>query len=175
MNAQQNHLDLRVENIQYFPEQRCPLCSAPAATSKRGDWYVSYKDYFGSALGNWETYIGYVYFACECEHKPGRGMRVARRGDALIPLNFSDREKAQSVGLDLDVLNAHEAAQAVDFLLKNADPMRTAEHDELRRMLFEVASGKVGPDEAHRRIQSWVFDAASQDHEAQISPQLQTV
>src|SRR5258706_376648 len=95
MNAQQNHLDLRVENIQYFPEQRCPLCSAPAATSKRGDWYVSYKDYFGSALGNWETYIGYVYFACECEHKPGRGMRVARRGDALIPLNFSDREMAQ--------------------------------------------------------------------------------
>src|SRR3972149_8947083 len=136
MNAQQNHLGLRVENIQYFPEQRCPLCNAPAATDKRGNWYIPYKDYFGTALRNWELYIGYVYFACECNHKPGPGMRVARLGDAIIPLEYSDREKARSVGLDLDVLNAHETAQAVDFLAKNADPTRTAAYDDLRLMLF---------------------------------------
>ena len=68
-----------------------------------------------------------------------------------------------------------ETAQAVDFLAKNADPVRTAEHDELRLMLFEVASGRIGPDEAHRRIQSWVFEVASQSQEAQIPNQLQTV
>ncbi len=175
MNAQQTHLDHQVESIQYFPEQRCPLCAAPASTDKRGNWYVPYKDYFGSALGNWELYIGYVYFSCQCEHKPGPGMRVARLGDALIPLVFSEREKARSIGLDLDVLNAHEVAQAVDFLLENANPTRTAQHDELRRMLFEVASGKVGPDEAHRCIQSWVFDAASQSQEVDLSNQSQNV
>ncbi|MBL8080458.1 MAG: hypothetical protein JNM55_20980 [Anaerolineales bacterium] len=165
MNVQQCRPELRVEQIQYFPEQRCPLCAAPASTDKRGNWYVSYTDFFGSALRNWETYIGYVFFTCHCDHKPGPGMRVARVGDALIPLHFSDRERARSVGLDHDVMNAHEVAQAVDFLVKNADPMCTAQHDELRCMLFEVASGKVGPDQAHHRIQSWVFDAAAQGQE----------
>jgi hypothetical protein len=169
MNTQQNFPDLRVENIQYFPEQCCPLCGASATTDKRGNSYVRYSDYFGSALRNWEAYIGYVYFPCQCEHQPGPGMRVARVGDALIPLHFSDKERAKSIGLDQDVLNAHETAQAVDFLVKNADPMCTAQHDELRCMLFEVASGKVGPDEAHLRIQNWVFDAAFQEQTKNIS------
>jgi hypothetical protein len=163
MNTQQNHLDLCVENIQYFPEQRCPLCGMPATTDRRGNWYVPYTDLFGSALRNWQSYFGYVYFPCGCEHQPGPGMRVARVGDALIPLHFSGKEKARSIGLDQDILNAHEVALAVDFLVKNADPAHTSQHDELRCMLFEVASGQIGPEEAHLRIQNWVFEAAAQN------------
>ncbi|MBM3126253.1 MAG: DUF3243 domain-containing protein [Chloroflexi bacterium] len=175
MNAEQNSPDLQIGDIQYFPDHRCPDCNAPAARDRRGNWYVPYTDFFGSALRNWESYIGYIYFACECDHepKPGPGMRVARLGDAMIPLKYSGRKQARSIGLDLDVLNAQEAARAVDFLAKHADPSRTVQYDELRLMLFKVASGRVGPDEAHRRIQSWVFDAASQDQEVSI-PKLQT-
>jgi len=173
MNASPNHLGLRVEDIQYFPEQRCPLCGAPATTDERGNWYVTYQDFFGSALRNWETYFGYVRFACDCDHKPGPGVRVARLGDALIPLAFSGREEAGSLGLDVDVLNARQVAQAVDFLAKYADPARTATHDELRLMLFEVASGALSPDQAHRLIQTWLFDAAAQNQEVHISNQLQ--
>jgi hypothetical protein len=169
MKHQQTQPDLRVEDIQYFPDHRCPLCGAPAATDLRGEWYAPYKDYFGTALRGWETYFGYVWFACNCDHKPGPGIRVARLGDAMIPLAFSGREEAKSVGLDLDVLNARQVAQAVDFLAKHADLRRTAECDELRLMLFDVASGALSPDEAHRRIQTWVFDAASQNREVHLS------
>ncbi len=173
MNGQQIRLDLQVEKIQYFPDHHCPLCGASASTDRRGNWFVPYTDYFGSALRNWEKYIGYVYFACGCEHEPGPGMRVARLGDALIPLIYSDREKARSLRLDHDVLNAREVALAVDFLLKNADPVHIAEYDELRCMLLEVASGRVGPEEAHLRIQSWMFDTAAS--QGQITEELQSV
>ena len=173
MNASQKSLDLSVEAIQYFPEHRCPRCGAPATYNARGRWYVPYQDYFGSALKGWEPYFGYVYFACACAHQPGPGLRVARLGDALIPLGFSGRVTARSVGLELDVLNAQEVAQAVDFLAKHADPSRTAAHDELQRMLFEVASGALGPEEAHQRIQAWVFAASAVESEVPISSQLQ--
>jgi hypothetical protein len=173
MNESQKPLDLSVEAIQYFPSHRCPRCDAPASSNVRGHWYIPYRDYFGSALKAWESYFGYVYFACDCAHQPGSGMRVARVGDALIPLEFSGRAQAHAVGWDLDVLNAHETAQAVDFLIKHADPARTAAHDELQRLLFEVASGALGPEQAHQRIQAWVFAASAVESEVSVSNQLQ--
>jgi hypothetical protein len=173
MNEQQNALDLRVEAIQYFPKHRCPSCSALATTDERGSWYIPFQDLFGSALKGWEPYFGYVRFSCACAHKPGPGLRVARLGDALIPLAFEDYRAARQMGLDADVFNARRVAQAVGFLAQNADPSRTAGQDALRLTLIAVASGAVGPDEAYGRIGAWISGGPIGDLQAEIPTEMQ--
>jgi hypothetical protein len=93
----QNILDLRVEAIQYIPEQRCPKCGAPPTVNNHGQWYVPYQDFCGTALANWQDYFGYVYFACQCHchNLPTPGAwRVARLGDTIIPLEFPNSNLA---------------------------------------------------------------------------------
>ncbi len=39
-----NRLALRVEDIQYLPEHRCPQCQAPAMTTLEGEWIKPFQE-----------------------------------------------------------------------------------------------------------------------------------
>lgn len=143
--------DPRPAEIGYFPCLACPQCGAAQVPDERGRLFIPFQDLFGSALQCWEGYFGYVRFACACPQQPGPGMRVARLGDALLPLPFV---AGSQEGLPGDVLNARRVARAVNFLSRHADPARLAPPDALREVLIALATGGLGVEQAEARIRA---------------------
>jgi hypothetical protein len=84
---------------------------------------------------------------------------VACLGDVLFPVDFAGFCEAGEIGLDPDVLNAHRAAQSVNFMSCCVDRARIAGVDPIMKMILGVTSGAVGLDEAHRCINGWLTGA----------------
>lgn len=105
-----------IESIQYLPNHRCPLCAAPGIQTLYGI-FLPYQELFGGSLARVQDHFGYVWFACACPHKPGPGLRVARWGDAILPLAFvGDRQGEQLDG----EINAGRVEAAIQFLTVHA-------------------------------------------------------
>ena len=151
---QQNQLELRATDIQYIPYHRCPKCGARARTTETGEWIRPYQDWFRTALSSWLDHLGYVYFQCDCQHHKQfkSAMRIARLGDAIIPVHFDDGALARQFRDEPAVINADRVRQAVDFLAKNANPAFTVGNDWLAHELYALAAGGISPEEVKREI-----------------------
>ncbi len=149
MNTLQNPPELRIADIQYLPHHCCPTCMTPARTTENGVWFTPYQDWFGSPLRYWQDHLGYVYFRCSCQHHPElpEGLRVARLGDAILPVHFVPWNAP---------LNAQRIQQAVQFLAANADPAFTAGSDWLAHTLYALAAGGLSPAAARRQLEMWL-------------------
>ena len=163
MDARQKQLkypELRVEDIQYLPDHRCPQCNAPARTTESGAWIRPYEDWFGTALRYWQDHLGYVYFQCNCQHHPEFrwGLRVARLGDAILPIHFADVKEAYSLGMEPAALNAERTRHAVSFLAAHADPGRSAGTDWLAHTLYALAAGGTSPERVRKELHAWIED-----------------
>lgn len=154
----QKHPPMRVEDIQYLPHHRCPRCGAPARTTEDGSWIAPYQDWFGGTLRFWQDHLGYVYFRCDCQHHPEfrRALRVARLGDAILPVRFVDAATVAQAGQTPPEANADLTRQAVSFLAAHADPARTAGSDWLAHTLYALAAGGISPERVRRQLQGWV-------------------
>ena len=137
---QDNQLQMQVADIQYIPYHHCPQCGALPRTTETGAWVRPYQDWFGTALSGWLDHLGYVYFQCCCTHHPQfhSALRVARMGNAIVPIHFDDGE------------------QAVTFLVQYADPAFTEGNDWLLQELCSLAAGGISPKTARRELQQWI-------------------
>jgi hypothetical protein len=157
MLLQNNLLHLQVTDIQYIPYHRCPQCGALPRTIETGAWIRPYQDWFHTALSGWVDHLGYVYFQCNCRHHPQfqGALRVARLGDAILPVHFDDGSLARQVGWEVATLNAERVRQAVTFLAQYADPTFTLGSDWLLQILYSLTSGGINPEEAKIEILRW--------------------
>lgn len=158
---QLSQLDLRVEQIMVLPHgQRCPACGAPGVPTQSGEWFIPFIDFYDSQLQTWVGHLGYLRFACgrRC-HRHG-GLRVARLGDAVVPVPFVDWPEARAAGARPDEINAGRVASAVAFLVVQADPQAIAGEDLLAHILYAVAAGRLGPALARKRIRQHLASEA---------------
>lgn len=149
----------QVADIQYLPHHRCPKCGALPMTTKDGQWFKPFQDWFHTALSNWLDHLGYVSFQCDCVHHPEfryGSLRVARLGDAILPIEFDDGTLVRQAGLEPAWINANRVSQAVAFLAQHADPERTSGSDFLAYTLYAVSAGMIGPDLAARQVREWL-------------------
>ncbi len=156
MNRQlqeQNHLALLASDIQYLPNHVCPKCGAAAETDRVGQWLTPYQDWYHTTLSSWIRNLGYVHFQCDCF---SGSLRVARLGDAIIPIEFDNGSLAKRLGMDTAWINADRMRQAVSFLARYTDPEFTSGSDKLAHILYAFAAGAFSPDEARIRIEQWL-------------------
>ena len=148
----------QVAEIQYLPHHHCPLCGAIGRTTASGAWYQPYQDYFASELRYWQDHLGYIYFHCECQLQPNiqSGLRVARLGDAILPVPFVDSRVARNLGQRPDRINADRIRQAVSFLAAEADPKYTSGSDWLMQTLVALLTGGLSPQAARGELQGWI-------------------
>ena len=161
MAAQIEPPDFRIEEIQYLPDHRCPQCGAPPRTTETGAWLRPYEDWFGTPLRYWQDHLAYVYFRCDCQHHAGlqAALRVARLGEAILPVPFLDACQAARQGLHPAWANAEITKQAVAFLAAHADPVRSNGSEWLAHTLAALAAGGLSPEAARREIQAWAAQA----------------
>lgn len=172
-DAKLSQLDLRVEQIMVLPNgQRCPECAAPGVPTQRGEWFIPFIDFYDSHLQAWVGHLGYLRFACGRRCHQHGGLRVARLGDAVLPVPFVGWHEAKAVGCRPDEINAGRVACTVAFLQQHADPEVIAGEDVLAHILHAVAAGRLGPALARERIRQLLEDApvqlsAALDHQSQ--------
>jgi len=153
-------LDLRADQIGYIPGMLCPNCSA-GLIAKEGLLYRPFQALTGPTQ-EYDRYFGYLSFDCACplnmsqEDNPAlRGtLRVARLGDAVIPIDFVTLRDAtlSKYGMTAREVNAARLQQAVRYLAAHADRDRLAGSDTLKMVLYAVAGGS-SPDAAYEVIQ----------------------
>ena len=175
VDSKLRQLELRVEQIMVLPDgQRCPECGAPGVPTQLGEWFIPFIDFYNSHLQTWVGHIGYLPFACGRRCHQYGALRVARLGDAVVPVPFVGWPEAKTVGCRPDEINAARVACAVDFLDKNADPAAIAGEDGLAHILYAVAAGRLGPALARERIRLLLEDmpmklSATLDHQSQTA------
>lgn len=153
-------LVLRADQIGYLPGLRCSNCGA-GLIAKDGQLYRPFQALAGPAQ-EYDRCFGYLSFDCTCplnisqEGNPAlRGtLRVARLGDAVLPLDFvtSGDAPLSKYGMTAREVNAARLQQAVRYLAANADPARLAGSDTLKMVIYAVAGGS-SPDAAYEMIQ----------------------
>lgn len=141
MATPMNDTRFNPRQIQYLPRHRCPKCGARPVIMSTGGWFQPYQDWFNTVLGNWQAYLGYVRFQCNCQHHPEfRGvLRVVRLGDAILPVHFADLAAAREIGLEPAQINAQRTRQALAFLAAHADPAYTQGTDWPAQRLSALA------------------------------------
>jgi hypothetical protein len=154
-------LDLSIDQIGYLPDMRCPTCGA-RLIAKDGQLYRPFQALIGPAQ-EYDRCFGYLAFDCTCplnlsqEDTPSLGgtLRVARLGDAVIPIDFvtigdTTLSKYRTTAREV---NAARLLQAVRFLAAHADLERLAGSDTLKMVIYAVAGG-ASPDAAYEVIQN---------------------
>jgi hypothetical protein len=173
-------LDLRAEQIDYLPGMRCPNCGA-GLIAKEGLLYRPFQALTGPAQ-EYDRCFGYLSFDCTCplninreEPSATRGsLRVARLGDAVLPLDFVTfrDEPLSKYGISAREVNAARLQQAVRYLASHADPARLAGSDTLKMLLYAVAGG-ASPDAAYEKIQQMLSDKATGPYISPLYPERQ--
>lgn len=156
-----NGTDTRLDAIQHMPRHRCPICGAAGISAPNGSWYSPWVA-LGSgpcALDAWSDHIGYVRFACGRNCHPPGSLRVARLGDAILPVDFVSRTEAAAIDLPADQTNAKRVRAAVAYLAAHTGPEHYSE-DPLVHVVYALAAGSIGPEKALRRIRGLRFEQA---------------
>jgi hypothetical protein len=161
-------LDLSTAQIGYLPKVACPSCGA-ALIADKGQIYTPYRALPGSWVNEYDSYFGYLQFDCECHlnmsspSNPALAgtLRVARLGDAVIPLDFLGPYSGAlaQYGIGARQVNTARTGQAVRFLCAHADPVYLAGTDALKMIIFEVAGGK-SPEAAYEVIKSMILNGS---------------
>lgn len=143
--------------ILYFPTHVCPVCGAKATTHKGGELFQQFLDIYGNNM-EWDPYFGYLKFDCSCHlnmssetdpHLAGE-MRVARVGDAMLPVEFVSMYSANLAAWDRSAAEVNQARvrQAVQFLAANADQQVLTGSDALKVSVYAVSAGQ-SPEKAY--------------------------
>jgi hypothetical protein len=161
-------LNLSATRIGYLPDLVCPTCGA-ALIAKQGRIYTPYPALPGSWTQEYDRYFGYLRFDCACHLNMSSpsdpalagSLRVARLGDAVIPLDFvgASSEALARYGISAMEVNTSRTQEAIRFLCSHADPNRTAGADTLKLVIYEVAGGK-SPEAAYEIIKSMILNGS---------------
>lgn len=161
-------LAFSASQILHFPTQVCPQCGAKPVTLASGDLYKPFRNIFGTSM-EYDPYFGYVRFDCSCHlnmssetdpHLAGE-MRVARVGDALLPVSFVSLYSAELAtwGKPAAEVNQARVRQAVQFLAANADQQALTGSDALKALVYAVSAGQ-SPEKAYEALKAIILGGA---------------
>ena len=176
-------LALRASQILYFPAHVCPQCGAKAVTHPGGELYQPFRNMFGSGM-EYDPYFGYVRFDCSCHlnmssetdpHLAGE-MRVARVGDAMLPVCFVGMYSADLAtwGLHAAEVNNARVRQAVQFLAANADQRALTGSDTLKALVYAVSAGQ-SPERAYEALKAMILGGAPVWQPIQLPAEIEVV
>jgi hypothetical protein len=157
---------LRANQILFFPTHVCPQCGAKPVTFSGGSLYEPFRNISGTAM-EYDPYFGYVRFDCHChlnlssETDPylGGSLRVARVGDAMLPVRFVSMysTKLSIWGMHAAEVNDARVRQAVQFLVANADPQALTGCDNLKALVYAIFAGQ-SPESAYETLKAMILD-----------------
>jgi len=158
-------LSFRADQILYFPTLVCPLCGANLVTLVGGALYEPFRAIFGAGL-EYDPYFGYVRFDCSCHLNMSSktdpylagSLRVARLGDALLPVSFVSMYSADLAkwGMHAAAVNNERVRQAVQFLAANADQKALTGTDPLKALVYAVFAGR-SPESAYQVLKAMIL------------------
>ena len=161
-------LTFRANQILYFPTLVCPLCTEKPITLVGGALYEPFRAMFGAGM-DYDPYFGYVRFDCSChlnmssETDPSLAgsLRVARLGDALMPVSFVSMYSADLAtwGMHAAAVNNERVRHAVQFLAANADQQALTGSDTLKELVYAVSAGR-SPDSAYQALKAMILVGA---------------
>jgi hypothetical protein len=161
-------LALSASQILYFPTHVCLKCGATSITLAGGDLYEPFCNLFGADM-EYDPYFGYVRFDCACHlnmsseqdpHLAG-SLRVARVGDALLPVSFVSRYSVELAtwGMHAAQVNNARVHQAVQFLAAYAIRQAMTASDPLKALVYAVSAGQ-SPERAYLALQGMILGRA---------------
>jgi hypothetical protein len=158
-------LALRASQIFYFPVHVCPQCGAKPVTLAGGGLYEPFRNMVGVGM-EYDPYFGYVRFDCAChlnmsselDPQLAGSLRVARLGDALLPVRFVSRYSTELAtwGMIAAQVNNARVRQAVQFLAANAIRQALTASDPLKALLYAVSAGQ-SPERAYQTLQGMIL------------------
>jgi hypothetical protein len=176
-------LALRASQILYFPTHVCPQCGAKPVTLASGGLYEPFRNVFGSNM-EYDPYYGYVRFDCSChlnmssESDPrfAGEMRVARVGDAMLPVSFVSMYSADLAawGKPAAEVNQARVRQAVQFLAANADQQALTGSDALKALVYAVSAGQ-SPEKAYEALKAMILNGAPVWQPARVPIEVEVV
>jgi hypothetical protein len=154
-----------IDQIQYFPTHVCPQCGAKPVRLACGDLYEPFRNLFGAFM-EYDAYFGYVKFDCSChlnissETDPqfAGSLRVARVGDALLPVSFVSSYSADLAtwGMHASDVNNTRVRQAVQFLAASANQQALTDSDALKGLVYAVSAGQP-PERAYEALKAMLL------------------
>jgi hypothetical protein len=154
-----------IDQIQYFPIHVCPQCGAKPVRLACGDLYEPFRNLFGAFM-EYDAYFGYVKFDCSChlnmsgetDQQLAGSLRVARVGDALLPVSFVSSYSADLAtwGMHAADVNNARVRQAVQFLAASADQQAMTGSDALKTLVYGVSAGQP-PEGAYEALKAMLL------------------
>lgn len=128
-------------DVQLGPVYYCPDCG------KMAKGVVGYIDFSGSpgALGQWAEHVAYLDLHDECRRAKHQS-RVARLGDAVIPLGRQDEAFSGHRDDHIEMLR-----QALRAIVNDAGTSHV--HHPVVAAVYRAAAGVIAPQEAVEQIQ----------------------
>jgi hypothetical protein len=161
-------LAFRASQILTFPAHVCPLCGAKPVTLTGGGLYEPFRTISGAGM-EYDPYFGYVRFDCSChlnmsnktDPRLAGSLRVARVGDALLPVSFISMYSAELTtwGMRAEEVNNARVRQAVQFLANNADQQALSGSDALKALVYAVSAGQ-SPEGAYQTLKAMILIGA---------------
>jgi len=161
-------LAFRASQILYFPTHVCPRCSAKPVTLASGNLYEPFRNIFGASM-EYDPYFGYVRFDCSCHLNMSSetdlclagSIRVARVGDAMLPVSFISMYSAELTkwGMHAAEVNNARVCQALQFLAANADQQAMTGSDALKALVYAVSAGQP-PEMAYQSLKAMIQGSA---------------
>ena len=162
-------LVFRASQILYFPTHVCPQCGAKAVTHPGGQLYQPFQILNGIGM-EYDPYFGYVRFDCLChlnmssqmDPQLAGSMRVARVGDAMLPVSFVSKGSASlsTWGLQVAVVNNARVRQAVQFLAATANQRAVAGTDALKALVYAISAGQA-PERSYEVLKAMILGGTS--------------
>ncbi len=176
-------LALRASQILYFPAHVCPQCGAKATAHSDGELFHQFRNVFGSSM-EYDPYFGYVRFDCACHlnmssetdpHLAGE-MRVARLGDAMLPVSFVSMYSADLAtwGMHAAEVNNARVRQAVQFLAAHADQRALTGSDALKALVYAVSAGQ-SPERAYEALKAMILGSAPVRQPVRLPAEIEVV
>ncbi len=176
-------LAFSASQILYFPTHVCPQCDAKATTHQGGELYEQFRNVFGSSM-EYDPYFGYVRFDCAChlnmssESDPrfNGTLRVARVGDAMLPVSFVSLYSAdlETWGKTAAEVNNVRVRQAVQFLAANANQQALTGSDALKALVYAVSAGK-SPERAYQALKAMILNGAPVWQPARVQTEVEVM
>ena len=162
-------LAFRASQILYFPTHVCPKCGAKAVTHPGGELYKPFQNVNGMSM-EYDPYFGYVRFDCLChlnmssqmDPQLAGSLRVARVGDAMLPVSFVNRYSTAlpTWGLQAAEVNNARVRQAVQFLAANANQRALAGSDALKALVYAISAGQA-PERSYEILKAMILGGTS--------------
>ena len=154
-----------IDQIQYFPTHVCPRCGTKPVRFASGELYEPFRNMFGAFM-EYDAYFGYIKFDCSCnlnmssetEPQLAGSLRVARVGDALLPVSFVSSYSADLAtwGMHTADVNNARVRQDVQFLAASDDQQAMTGSDALKTLVYGVSAGQP-PEIAYEALKAMLL------------------